>query len=159
MIMIHRICQQCSKPFDVWPYKIKEGKGKFCSTRCAGDAIKGRSAPWLSIANKGQRRNKGTEFKKGEVPWNKGVPAAHHDEHWNYKHGKGSYRKHMKRLIPNPVCNHCGEKLEWTSRKCNVHHIDHDDFNGSVDNLMILCATCHNHHHQPILKRWAKRGS
>ena len=30
------ICRHCGVEFKTWPYKIKEGKGKFCSNKCFG---------------------------------------------------------------------------------------------------------------------------
>ena len=28
------VCQQCGKPFKTWNYKLKNGRGKFCSKEC-----------------------------------------------------------------------------------------------------------------------------
>lgn len=31
---IKRVCQECDKLFEVYPYKVKNGEGKFCSREC-----------------------------------------------------------------------------------------------------------------------------
>lgn len=32
---VRKICEQCGKEFEAFPYKIKVGKGKFCSKKCS----------------------------------------------------------------------------------------------------------------------------
>lgn len=53
------ICLFCGSAFLVRPYKIKEGKGKFCSKQCTYDSFRGRSFSLKS------------QFQRGLVPWNK----------------------------------------------------------------------------------------
>jgi len=47
--MIARICEICGKSFLTWPYKIKVGKGRYCSNKCFGKRLavdfKGKNGP------------------------------------------------------------------------------------------------------------------
>lgn len=44
-------------------------------------------------------------------------------------------------------CVHCGQKR----RRMDVHHIDHDATNNTLENLVLLCQKCHSHYHQSSL--------
>jgi len=74
MTKLDRECLYCGEPFLVHPYKIKEGKGKFCSKSCWYASKKGKPIEHLKdIRKKGIYINSGrTHFKKGMTPWNKG---------------------------------------------------------------------------------------
>lgn len=47
-----------------------------------------------------------------------------------------------------PECNRCKSK-----RILNVHHRDHNRNNNSINNLEILCKSCHNREHYKYSKR------
>ena len=57
-------CKQCPNEYKVSKTRLADGRGKFCSKVCKIDA------------SKGVRVAKGTEFKKGQKPWNAGVPMS-----------------------------------------------------------------------------------
>jgi len=44
------------------------------------------------------------------------------------------------------VCNSCGQ----TENRLVVHHIDGDDTNHALDNLILLCDSCHRKVHSTI---------
>lgn len=89
--MIKKTCI-CGNVFFCWPYEERMNKGKFCSSKCFGDTIRGKKNFKISLAmtgrsspNKGKhiRTNTGrthfkkgvhyspsTEFKKGIIPHN-----------------------------------------------------------------------------------------
>jgi 5-methylcytosine-specific restriction endonuclease McrA len=62
----------------------------------------------------------------------------------HYNMGKGTYRERALRNL-KPVCARCGyNKYESV---LEVHHIDRNRTNNVVDNLEILCPTCHREDH------------
>lgn len=61
----------CGDLFETWPYKIKQGRGKFCSKDCM---YKFRRARPFGL-NYNVTTNKGW-FKKGILPHNKGNPCS-----------------------------------------------------------------------------------
>jgi hypothetical protein len=43
MVKVKRICQYCNKEFETADYRIRDGKGKFCSKSCYNESMKNRS--------------------------------------------------------------------------------------------------------------------
>lgn len=41
-------CQQCGVRFKVWPYKLLEGNGKFCSRVCHGESMRMKAAKFMA---------------------------------------------------------------------------------------------------------------
>lgn len=75
---IAKTCLNCGKQFAVIPSINKDGKGKYCSKECYLQAVKNgriKNKGWFKQGHKGYR-NKGN-FKKGNIPWNKGKRAIH----------------------------------------------------------------------------------
>jgi len=67
-----------------------------------------------------------------------------------YKHGRDAFRNFARKLkLLGVPCNHCGMDLREAPRGmwCG-HHIDHDQTNNYLGNLMLLCKKCHIHHHE-----------
>lgn len=62
----------------------------------------------------------------------------------HYGNGIFSYRDKALRLLPN-ICNRCGYCQNIAALQ--VHHIDKDRSNNSIDNLEVLCANCHSIEH------------
>ena len=97
-------CGTCTNVFSVWPFKLKAGKGKFCSRSCYAESLKGKkhtqehkgkiSASLQGVVNAGQFK-KGivppTAFKKGHIMSVESrikIGAAEKGEkHWNWKGG------------------------------------------------------------------------
>ena len=55
-----------------------------------------------------------------------------------YKTGISSYRK----LITKEICQRCG-----STRYLIIHHKDENRHNNQLDNLEVLCKSCHQRHH------------
>jgi len=107
--------------------ELKGSQRKFCSKKCSA---RHHSYQW--------RVNKGLIKKPGVGSGgNQGVDKSHH----SYKNGILNYRK---RALDHygKKCNHCGSE-----RYIVVHHIDEDRTNNQLDNLEILCKSCHQEHH------------
>jgi len=110
--------------------------------------------PW-NKGLEGLRLSPETEFKKGQTPWNKNIEYTQiqWDKHPNFKGGKKSYVKMVKRLKLKPVCEACGKSEEDFGRRMHVHHIDTNRENNKLNNISILCVKCHNNLH----KNWRFR--
>lgn len=59
----------------------------------------------------------------------------------NYKNGTGAYRS----VVTLESCNRCGYKD--VPAILHVHHIDRDRSNNTIENLEVLCPTCHTVEH------------
>lgn len=114
--MLIRNCQVCNKEFRTYPSRLKIGKGKYC-TKCRVvsrfrkghvPATKGRKGihyssktefkkgliPWNKGIKTGTKHNK--QFKKGMIPWNKGLKGfSAKEKHWNWKGGITPVRKKL----------------------------------------------------------------
>lgn len=72
----------------------------------------------------------------------------------NYKHGKGCGIVELRKLKEsirkrdNYICQECGktqeQNLKEVDRKLEVHHIDGDDTNNVLKNMIALCKSCHS---------------
>ena len=88
----------------------------------------------------GKRWNQGERFK----PFNKEIPF---DEMFskNTYHNTGALKRRLFREgLKEKRCECCGLN-EWQGREIplELHHIDGDKTNNSVENLQILCPNCH----------------
>ena len=69
----------------------------------------------------------------------------------NWKGGIGSYKRDF--TLEGKVCEACG-----SDKKVIRHHVDHNRYNNTVDNIVYLCRACHAKHHfgksceDPVLK-------
>ena len=87
----------------------------------------------LSIAVKNRKDLKGENSKW----WKGGVSNSPYPD---------SFDSNLKRKVKkqyNYLCQSCGENV-YGLKRGHVHHIDGDKQNCVIDNLVLLCATCHN---------------
>ncbi len=84
-----------------------------------------------SRIQKGQHLGTTTEFKKGSVPCNK---------------GSGKTRVSLNKYARVKAIKLWGKKcvLCKSEDKLNVHHIDKNWKNNSLENLVMLCSSCHS---------------
>lgn len=122
---------------------------------------------------KGKRMSPQTEFKKGQIPWNKGLtindsrvesytnknrcqvrPNMQFEKHPNWLGGKAfeeygiEFNNRLKRQIKmrdNCICQNCKRKFKF--EKLAVHHIDSCKRNNNPINLITLCNSCHTSLH------------
>lgn len=66
----------------------------------------------------------------------------------HYKNGIRTGKRIM--LSIQPLCELCGD-----NEPLNVHHIDEDRNNNKLDNLLVLCKSCHSKQHRG--KEWSNK--
>lgn len=131
---IQLFCSWCDKGFLVDPYRVKTAK--FCSRNCLA---KGRTK-----TSKGVSRHKGDKhpmWKGGRTINSQGYVLVYSPNHPN-KTASNKVREH--RLVVESIIGRYLEKNE------DVHHIDGDKLNNSIDNLVALTKSEHTklHHRQ-----------
>ena len=87
----------------------------------------------------GQAHNKGKKFPEMEVPIEEYLSNKRQILTVKLK------KKLYKNALKDKVCEMCGIR-DWYGRELvfELHHIDGNMNNNSLDNLMILCPNCHS---------------
>lgn len=95
MPKVSRTCLGCGAVFLVFPHRVKDGNGKYCSKQCAGSAG-GKISATLHVAPKGTDAEKvrarhriGNKIKTGQIIrpekceecGRNGIIEAHHDDY------------------------------------------------------------------------------
>jgi hypothetical protein len=158
MSKVIKNCLHCNKEFETYAKYINRGHGKFCSRRCGWDHKKGVTKvvriPNVYCALCGKKFFR----KKGHKKYSKSglffCCRAHKDKAQSLEFGikelhpphygtseKGTcYREKALKYLPNK-CADCG--WEKIPEILVVHHIDRNRKNSSLENLKVLCPTCH----------------
>jgi len=70
--------------------------------------------------------------------------------HWNYKDGAFVYETFRGELkARRRYCQRCRKDLYTANRwEWVIHHIDHNHYNNEIDNLELLCKSCHQIEHE-----------
>mgnify|MGYP005632026545 CR=1 FL=1 len=72
------------------------------------------------------------------------------DKHPNWQGGKRAYRR-LKLSEAPLACSLCGQtEIIRKNSNLHVHHIDCDRSNNALDNLQVLCASCHRKVHNSM---------
>lgn len=119
----------------------------------------------------GRRCSPKTEFKRGQEPWNKGIPFMVGDTHPNWKGGVSfepycpKFNKQLKERIrerDNRTCQLCG--IKENGRKHDVHHVHYDKENCNPD-LITVCRDCNvianynrDYYEELFMKKLEERG-
>ena len=144
-------CAVCAKDIDIRPSKVRE-EGNYCSKECYGKAKTAKHA----VTRKCDYCGADVTMPKskravGACYCNKSCAAkaktGNKSSQWSG--GASSYRVRGLREY-GAKCNRCGycehEKV------LQVHHVDHDRSNNEIDNLEVICPTCHSVEHQVLHK-------
>lgn len=132
-------CHQCSKEFEVGHYHTKTAK--YCSRACYQAAMKGRGhvefeCEWCSKIFRGSPSRVGKKkFCSSECY---GASKRRMDA------PGAKYRKWAFENYPHE-CERCG--YNEVPGILVVHHRDRDRTNHKLENLQILCPTCHEAEH------------
>lgn len=118
------ICNRCLKEFLIRKGDSQKHQGycRPCNSKVRSDA-KVQSGEWLKILKR---------------PRNK-------EQHGRWKDGRQIYRKIAYQIFKKE-CALCGEK----EKMIQIHHIDKNRYNNSIDNLIPTCASCHKKIHYEI---------
>lgn len=137
-------CRTCGSELQTYPYLLKRGLGVTCSRKCGAKINRG-------VIKRGQRLSPTTEFKKGQVSWNKGksykLRAIQKVEKPSEEHpfwkgdSAGYYAKHawVSRHFGKPdKCEKCKTTqgiFEWANMS-GTYKREREDW-------MRLCVKCH----------------
>lgn len=146
-------CETCGKVFLALNKDLKRGRGRFCSRSCSSSRKRGVTLVVVICSYCGLEVKKrpcslrnsksGMYFcnrKCKESAQKLGGLEEIQPSHYGTAYSKFSYRKVALRELEN-VCNRCGYKD--VPAILQVHHVDRNRENNSVDNLEILCPNCH----------------
>ena len=117
---IERTCKECGKVFEVIPYRIKIGEGKYCTTKCFGESQKSKKRPQFS--GKNHPNWKGGKKIKGGYLF---ILMPDHPRATEKGYVKNSHlvmEQKIGRFIQLPEV---------------VHHIDGDKLNDTTSNLYL----------------------
>ena len=115
-------CEQCGKFTEASPSRRKMKK-KFCSLEC-------RTACRIDTKQRRQRQKASAVLKRGY-------------------NGSRQTRKYLFK-IKDKVCEICGyNEYDFC---LDIHHIDENPNNNTLENLAILCAFCHKKLHKGVVK-------
>lgn len=153
-------CLYCQEEFKAPKKEINRGYGKFCSIVCAGKHKSKhiiKPIPNVICANcnksfykcksKLKLSKSGLHFccrKCKDYAQRIGGLSEIQPSHYGLGNGLNGYRKLAFDTYENK-CSDCGynEYIEVLQ----VHHIDHNRNNNTINNLIILCPTCHHVKH------------
>lgn len=120
----YKECENCGNLFRISPSHFN--KRKTCGYDCRNKLIR--------CFNTGR-----THFRRGNTPWNKNKFLTKNPKRRRQKY----YRRVILEISDSPYCEICGE----SDKKLCVHHIDEDIHNNNLDNLKVLCYSCHSKIH------------
>ena len=162
MKTIKKICLNCAQEFDAKLAEHKRGNAKFCSKRCLGiHTNKNRPQPkpnttcaycdevfYLPPSRKTRNRSKSGLFFccRGHKDAAQSIGGLAEIQPPHYGKGKGAwdYRRLAFVNFPN-CCSICGYSKYM--EVLIAHHIDFDRSNNVLENLQLVCPTCHDELH------------
>ena len=162
---ITKNCAVCGNPHEVRATDLLHGKGKYCSLKCNGVASSIRmlakaaeiNLPNVTCAQCGKKfymsPSKKRNSKSGlffccrhckNTAQRIGGIEEIMPPHYGTATGLHSYREIAFACLPNK-CNICG--YNEIPEILQVHHKSRDRTDNTVENLQILCPTCHQKIH------------
>lgn len=147
--MIEVNCKNCKKVFHAKPSWIKNGYGKYCSTKCRQEGQKNGGLFDCHVcktsvyrSKTGQSKSKSNKYfcsKSCQTLWrNSEVNIG--KNHPNWTTGQSSYRERLRRSNRIQECKRCKTS---DVRLLSVHHKDRNRDNNNLKNLIFLCHNCH----------------
>lgn len=155
-------CIQCGTPKSVRQIDLDRGDGRFCSKTCFADWHRGRkrvshapnkicalcAAPFYRHPSKA-KSSSGLYYccrdhKDQAQRLDSTISGVLRPSHYGSGNGSSDYRERALAHFNN-VCDCCG--FSDVPEVLVVHHRDRDRTNNTLDNLRILCPTCHDVDH------------
>lgn len=133
-----RECIHCGKEFTVFPYQVRKGHGKFCSTSCGTTYRNIHNNPTLlkEVREKISRNHADVSGENNPMHGRRGQQAP------SYIDGRNSYQGETYKKIAlanySQKCAVCKD-----TEQLEAHHRDGNHRNNELDNLMLLCHNCH----------------
>jgi hypothetical protein len=171
MSFITKICQVCAKEFQAKLSEHKRGNSKTCSKKC-GAVLSSRVRTKIKIPNatcafckiefymrpSSKKNSKSGIFfccrtHKDMAQRLGGIPEIQ-PAHYGTGNGISTYRD-LAFSHYDARCNQCG--YQKFKEVLDVHHIDNDRSNNNIENLEILCPTCHRERHYILKTGWYAR--
>lgn len=162
MTHVTRQCMNCNKNFAAPLKEIKRGNAKFCSISCSMK-LRVRNTPkpdpncrchtchktFYRNIKKQKLAKHGYQFcsrKCKEIAQTMNNPHSLQEMMPpHYYNGVTSYRKKKLRSVEKLQCERC--LYDDIPEILVVHHLDRDRENNHLDNLILLCPTCHEADH------------
>ena len=164
-----RKCKYCSEKFEAEIREINRGNAKFCSLFCVAKHrhSKKEKEPNVECAYCGKEiyrspsqikaSNTETffccrEHKDKAQRLESGITEAHPDHYGTGDH----YRSYRSKAFRNKetTCEKCERELPKPI--LHIHHKDGDRTNNEIQNLEVLCPTCHElQHFKEQTGKWA----
>ena len=155
MKIIKKTCLFCNKEFEASLKEHKRGNANYCSISCSSKRSRVSNEnnvtcslcekEFYIVPSKLTNSKSGLYFccreHKDQAQRIGGIEAIQPD---HYGEGISSYRAIAFRVYPHK-CNKCG--YDKYPQILEVHHIDINHNNASIENLEILCGTCHDEIH------------
>ena len=143
MSTITKVCLHCLKEFEAPLREHNRGNAKFCSLSCSSKYAQSK----ITLENNVRCNLCGKEFHMSPSKQTNSKSGLYYccREHKDlFQTGSNKYRAKAFRELPNE-CSECGYKKY--PQLLEVHHKDKDRENSSIENLEILCPTCHQKKH------------
>ena len=150
-------CHNCHKECEVSESEVKRGNGKFCSLGCSSKFNANTlepncicaycSTPFRKPPSKIKRSKSGLTFccrEHKDAAQKIGGLIEIQPEHYGTGDGAYRYRKQALEAYESK-CMRCG--YNRYTQVLQVHHIDRDRKNNHIENLEVLCPTCHMEEH------------
>ena len=148
--LIWKECKYCNEEFTVQPHRLKAGKGKYCSTKCAYLGRRKIIKVICETCRKEFKRQSSRIIGHVYCSHKYSEPAKTSVNHPNWKGGYSGYgtgfTKRLKEQIrkrDNYTCQECNYPEEELEEMLSIHHIDYSKNNHNIDNLISLCRSCH----------------
>lgn len=160
------ICKDCGKEILVPKNRDHQGYCSICNAKKLGEKSKLRDGE-LFIVRKDGEKNRANKHKcsKCAKEWlvrndtvlktslckectlsENGVKTGKRSAEWNTTFSRNLYRKIAFKYFKEE-CSLCGNK-----KRIQIHHIDCDNKNNDISNLIPLCCSCHRSVHWRIRK-------
>ena len=139
-------CVVCGEVEEVNQWRKEHTDVWTCSDECLSEhmsqKMSGREITWTEELSKAQ-----------EKYFEEHGPHMEGESHWRYKGGRVEREelddefKEKIRQSRDRECEKCGKHESVQERRLCVHHVDEDPSNNELDNLKVLCDSCHTSLH------------